>query len=132
MRTWKFSLVIGATLLGLGCGGTAVPTQKLTAAEASMRAAEEIGAKSVPKAELHLKLAQEQVEQARQLSDDGDNQRAAQLLSRAKADADLAIALAKDAAAKQDLKRANAQLQEVSKQSPQAEMPAEATVSSAQ
>lgn len=103
MQTIKTGLAVGATLLGLACGGAALPTDKLTAAESSMRAAEEVGAKSVPRAELHLKLAQEQVEQAKKLADDGDGDRAAQVLTRARADADLAIALAREAAMQKDL-----------------------------
>ena len=111
MTTLKTSLVIGATVFGLACGGAAVPTEKLTAAEASIRAAEEVGGGSVPQAELHLKLAQEQVETARKLSADGENERAASLLMRAKADADLALALARDAQAQKSLDAADNKLQ---------------------
>jgi hypothetical protein len=103
MRNIKTGLALGAALLGMACGGGALPTDKLTAAESSMRAAEEVGAKSVPRAELHLKLAQEQVVQAKKLADDGDGDRAAQVLTRARADADLAIALAREAAIQKDL-----------------------------
>lgn len=110
MRTLKTSMVIGATLFGLGCGGAAVPTEKLTDAEASIRAAKEVGGTSVPQAELHLKLAQEQVETARKLSADGENERAAAVLMRAKADADLALALAREAQAQQSLEAAGGKL----------------------
>lgn len=116
MNTLQTSLVVGACLFGLACGGAAVPTEKLTAAESSMRAAEEVGAKSVPKAELHLKLAEEQVAQARKLSEDGENERAARLLSRARADAELAVALAKDAEAKNKLEAADAHLKTVTQE----------------
>jgi hypothetical protein len=126
MRTLKASLIIGATLFGLGCGGAAVPTEKLTAAEASIRAAQEVGGQSVPQAELHLKLAEEQVAQARKLSEDGDNERAAALLLRAKADADLALALAKDAHAEKTLEAADSQL----KSSVKSATPSSAAVSS--
>lgn len=110
MRNLKVCLVIGATLFGVGCGSTAIPTEKLTAAEASVRAAQEVGASSVPQAELHLKLAQEQVQTARKLSADGDNERASQVLLRAKADADLALALARDAQAERDAQAADGKL----------------------
>lgn len=113
MRTLKTTVVIGATLFGLACGGAAVPTEKLTDAEASIRAAKEVGGSSVPQAELHLKLAQEQVDLARKLSADGENERAAHVLLRAKADADLALALARDAQAKQSLEAANSKLKSV-------------------
>lgn len=110
MRNLKVSMVIGATLFGLGCGSAAIPTEKLTAAEASVRAAQEVGASSVPQAELHLKLAQEQVQMARKLSADGENERAAQVLLRAKADADLALALARDAQAEKSVEAADSKL----------------------
>jgi hypothetical protein len=103
-------MVVGATLFGLGCGSAAVPTEKLTAAEASLRAAKEVGASSVPQAELHLKLAEEQVQLARKLSADGENERAAQVLLRAKADADLALALARNAQAEHSLEAAGGKL----------------------
>jgi len=127
MQTIKNGLAIGATLLGLGCGGASLPTDKLTAAESSMRAAEEVGARSVPRAELHLKLAHEQVEQAKKLADDGDEDRAAQVLTRARADAELAIALAREAAVQKDLESSGASKTSVS--SPAATTP---TVSSVQ
>jgi len=114
MRTLKTSMVIGATLFGLGCGGAAVPTEKLTDAEASIRAAKEVGSSSVPQAELHLKLAQEQVTMARKLSADGENERAANVLLRAKADAELALALARDAQAQQTLEAAGGKLKSMS------------------
>jgi hypothetical protein len=113
-------MVIGATLFGLGCGGAAVPTEKLTAAEASMRAAQEVGANSVPQAELHLKLAEEQVQLARKLSADGDNERAGAVLLRAKADADLALALARDAQAEKTLEAADAKLKSMNTPAPAA------------
>jgi hypothetical protein len=120
MRNLKASMVIGATLFGLGCGGAAVPTERLTAAEASMRAAQEVGANGVPQAELHLKLAEEQVQLARKLSADGDNERAGAVLLRAKADADLAVALAKDAQAEKTLEAADAKLKSMNTAAPAA------------
>jgi len=68
-----------------------------------MRAAREIGAAQVPRAELHLRLAQEQVDKARKLAQDGDNEEAARLLNRAHADAELALALSREATAHRDL-----------------------------
>jgi multidrug efflux pump subunit AcrA (membrane-fusion protein) len=130
MRTLKASMVIGATLFGLGCGGAAVPTERLTAAEASMRAAQEVGANAVPQAELHLKLAEEQVQLARKLSADGDNERAGAVLLRAKADADLALALAKDAQAEKTLEAADAKLKSMN--TPATTPAATTAVSSAQ
>jgi len=93
---------IGVAVVGLGCASAPPPTEQLASAEASMRAARELGAQAVPRAQLHLRLAQEQVTQARKLANDGENERAASLLDRARADAELALALSREATAKQD------------------------------
>jgi hypothetical protein len=68
-----------------------------------LRAARELGAASVPRAKLHLQLAQTQVTQARKLTEDGENERASLVLTRARADAELAVALVREAAVYQDL-----------------------------
>jgi len=103
MHPVRNCLAIGATLLGLGCASTPAPTEQLASAEASVRAARELGAARVPRAKLHLNLAQNQVTRARQLSSDGDNERASVVLTRARADAELAVALTREAAVYQDL-----------------------------
>jgi hypothetical protein len=103
MQSFRNSIAIGATLLGIGCASSPVPTEQLASAQASVRAAQELGATRVPRANLHLRLAQNQVERARQLSKDGDNDRARIVLTRANADAELAVALTREAAVYQDL-----------------------------
>jgi hypothetical protein len=89
----------------MGCASAPAPTEQLASAEASMRAARELGAQQVPKAELHLRLAQEQVEKAKKLAADGDNERAGMVLSRAHADAELALALTRESTAQRDLEQ---------------------------
>src|ERR1700704_3371035 len=81
----------------LRCASTPVFTEKLAATEAPIRAAEELGATRVPQAALQLKLAQDEMEVAKQFLKDGNKQRADWLLLRAQADAELAVALAKEA-----------------------------------
>jgi hypothetical protein len=81
--------------LAAGCGSYPPPTERLTTAEAAIRGAEEVGAARVPRAQLHLQLAQEQTDKAKRLMQDGYNERAELTLKRAQADAELAIALAK-------------------------------------
>lgn len=103
MNTIKTSLAIGITALGFGCAGGTLPTEQLASAEASVRAAQELGAQNVPRAELHLRLAKEQVDRAHKLADDGDEDRAKMQLERARADAELAVALARQANAQRDL-----------------------------
>jgi len=90
------ALFFGAALAG-GCGGAAPPTQRMESSAASIRGAEQAGAEDVPKAALYLQLANEQSAKAKVLMASGnkDDMRAAgNLLMRAAADGDLAIALA--------------------------------------
>jgi hypothetical protein len=105
----KTALAIGATLIGMGCASAPAPTEQLASAEASVRAAHELGADSVPRAQLHLKLAQEQVTQARKLAQDGEQERATLVLTRARADAELALALTREATAHKELEAVSPQ-----------------------
>lgn len=104
MQVLRTGFAIGIAVVGLGCASAPPPTEQLASAEASMRAARELGAQSVPRAQLHLRLAQEQVTQARKLAEDGENERAASILDRARADAELALALSREETLKRDLK----------------------------
>ena len=89
-----------ATIVPVTAGaGAPKPEARMASSEGAIRGAEESGADQVPQATLHLKLAQEQRQQALQLIKDGDNHRAAFVLARAEADADLAVALAHELAA---------------------------------
>ncbi|MET0390400.1 MAG: DUF4398 domain-containing protein [Polyangiales bacterium] len=95
-------LVIGAVLAAAACGGGAPPSERLVTAEAAIRGARELGAQSSPpRAALHLQLAQEQVEKAKRYIADGEHERAELALRQAQADAELAIALARNEEMKQ-------------------------------
>lgn len=72
----------------------------------AQRSAEEMGAESDPQAQLHVKLAEEQLNRAKGLMASGDNRRAEYVLVRAKGDAELALALARAASAKVEARRA--------------------------
>ncbi len=104
-----------AVCLLLGCGSTA-PTERQESTAASIRAAEEVGARKVPEANLHLQLALEQSEHARQLMANGDKERAQALLMRAEADAALALALARESAERHEAEVAMAKVQELKSQ----------------
>jgi hypothetical protein len=105
MRRLIFLIV--AAGVGWGCGAShPAPTQSLADVQAADRSARELGANSVPQANLHLQYAEEQTNRASRLMKDGDNERAAALLVRAKADAELAVALAHEQRAKSDLQEA--------------------------
>jgi hypothetical protein len=91
-----FSLVMIGPLLG-ACGASLPPpTQRLADAQSATRSARELGANNEPAAQLSLKLADEQISQAQQAIANGDNKRAESLLVRAKADAELAVAQARE------------------------------------
>jgi hypothetical protein len=90
-------LAIWASLGWAACGGSIPPpTQRLADAESAERSAGELGAGNDPAAKLSLQLAQEQISQAKVAMADGDNQQADRLLVRAKADAELSIAQARE------------------------------------
>ena len=80
----------------VGCGSHPAPTDRVVNAEAALRGASEVGAGQIPRAALHLKLAEEQIEKAQRLVQDGYNQRAELALRRAQADAELALSIARE------------------------------------
>ena len=90
----------------IGCGALLAcasnpPTEHLAASMASVRGAETAGAANVPQAALHLKLAQEEIAQAQKLIEEDENERADGMTQRATMDADLALALTREAQIKQ-------------------------------
>lgn len=96
-----FSIVIAAPLVWGACGASfPPPTQRMADAESAERSAREVGANDEPAAQLSLKLAQEQIAQAKTAMADDDNALADSLLIRAKADAELAVARARERSAR--------------------------------
>lgn len=98
-----------ATLLvAMGCAGTYPrPTaQQVADVQSADRAANELGAQNNPRAQLHLKLAEEQLKQANTAMEHDDNRSASRLLARAKADAELAIALTREENANMEASKA--------------------------
>ena len=90
-----------ALLFALGCGASyPPPTQQMADVQSADRSAIELGAQKNPRAQLHLKLAEEQLALAKTAVEDDDNEGAGSLLARAKADAELAIALTREDSAK--------------------------------
>jgi hypothetical protein len=65
-------------------------------AQSAERSARELGAESMPVAQLSLKLAQQQIAQAEKAMEKGENRQADSLLIRAQADAELALAQARE------------------------------------
>ncbi len=104
-RTW-----LAACALACGCGiNYAIPSQQLADAQSAERSATELGAASEPNAQLHLQMAHEQIVAANAAIRDGDNESATRLLSRARSDAELSIALTREATAKNETQKASTQ-----------------------
>jgi hypothetical protein len=81
---------------------TPPPTQPLAEAQATARSAQGLGADEVPEAQISLKRANQQIDAARRAMADGQNKRARSLLIRARADAELALAQAREMMAHRD------------------------------
>ena len=100
MNDWFLSTLL-LVPLATACGGSIpAPTQRLADAQSAERSARELGAADEPSAKLSLKLAQEQIAKAQKVMADGENQQADSLLIRAKADAELSVAQARETGAK--------------------------------
>ncbi|MET0340534.1 MAG: DUF4398 domain-containing protein [Polyangiales bacterium] len=95
--------VIG--LFAVGCAHHPAPTDRVATSLAATRGAEEAGAAEVPEAALHVKLAVEQLDQAKALMKDEENLRAEDKALRAGEDAELALSLARLHTSRQKLER---------------------------
>jgi hypothetical protein len=102
---------LSVLLLAAGCGSFPPPSERLNTTQAAIRGAAEVGAEQIPRAALHLKLAQEQTDKARAEMDDDDNEAADLNLRRAQADAELAIAIARETQSVKKADEAEAELQ---------------------
>src|SRR5580692_8205222 len=94
MKRMFQTLVCAAPLAA--CASYPAPQQHMADSQASVRGAEEVGAASQPQAALNLKLAQEELARAKALMGDDKNEEADYMALRAKSDADLALALARE------------------------------------
>src|ERR1043166_7885746 len=103
----KLPLWILAAPLIWGCAQSwPEPKQPMAEAEAAARSAHEVGADSQPAAKLRVTLAEEQIAAAKARIAMGDNEHATYLLMRARADAELALALAHEQTALNDKQKA--------------------------
>ncbi len=104
--------LVPLTLVACGASYPA-PNDRMANSAASIRAAEEVGGEQTPQAALHLKLAKEELDQAKALMADEKNKRAEFVLFRADADAELAVALARETKAKAEATKARADVTEL-------------------
>lgn len=116
--------LVAALAAGTGCATTKAPQAQLTSSHSSIRAAEELHAAEVPKANLHLQMAKENVERAEKLMNSGDNEEACYVLMRAQSDAELALALAKEFRLQKDSQDALDKVQKLQGQATPATTPA--------
>lgn len=111
--TSKILGVLGAGIVAWGCGSAPPPTAQIVTSTAEIRAARELNAHENPLAQYHLKLANDQMEEAKRQIDDGDNEKAERLLVRAQTDAELAVALAREVKTKKAAEEAQNQLRAI-------------------
>ena len=109
MKTTAILLPL-ALLSSAACASFPAPSERLAQAESGARAANELGAANEPTAALYLKMANDQLGEAKRLMAAGENERADAMLQRAQADAELAVQLAKEAKAKAAAKAVGAQI----------------------
>ena len=114
-RMRRFSIVVPALIAALffACAGAPKPEARMASSEGAIRGAHEAGADKVPQTTLYLKLAEEQRAKALDLVKDGENHRAAFMLARSEADAELAVALARQNVAQADASHASEQVNEL-------------------
>jgi hypothetical protein len=101
----------GAIAGAVGCGAsTPPPNDQWAAAQADVGRAQAGGAPDVPEAKLHLQLAQEDLQRAKQLMGT-DNDRAASLCAVARSEAQLASSLSLQAKAELQARSKEAEAQ---------------------
>lgn len=104
-------ILLAAVITGCASG----PSFKESSADSksAIRAAEEVGADKLPSAALYLQRAKEELAQAEMLAAKGQKEQAASLLTRAEADAELAITLSKEQGEKAEAAKAMARVRQL-------------------
>jgi hypothetical protein len=98
-----FTKVLGWVALALaGCSSTHMMPANYAPAQAAIGAADAVGARNVPRAALHLKMARDAVARAQVLARDGDEHEAQLTLERARTDAELALMVTREANARRE------------------------------
>lgn len=116
MKHINIALLAGTVLLAAVIAGCASsPEVNKEASTSAIRAAEEVGASSVPSASLYLQLAKEELENAKGLAANGDTEEAESMLLRAQADGELAVALSRGDADKAEATQAIERVQQLRK-----------------
>ena len=107
MRRWTTAALVA---FGSACASAPpLPAEQLSKAESEVRAAQEIGAERAPQAKVHLQAARDTLAVAKETNKD-DPEGAARKLDIARAQAELANALAREQMAKNELDTARSRL----------------------
>ena len=104
MKHLFIALLVGSVLIAAGCGSS--PEINKEASTSAIRAAEESGASNIPSASLYLQLAKEELEFAQKLAANDEKEKAESMLLRAQADGELAVALSRSEADKNEAAKA--------------------------
>jgi hypothetical protein len=111
MRIATITALTVISTMTAACGGSfPPPNDEFAAAKTDVGAAEAGGAPGVPDAKLHLQLSEEDLQKSKDLIDK-DNRRAASLIAVARAEAQLALSLAKASLAADQARQAQQDLQ---------------------
>ena len=114
-RSYMPLLLVGV-LAGCASSSATNPVERIAGPESAIRAAREVGAESQPQAALHLKFAQDQLQQAKKLLAEDEAERAALMLRRAQSDAELALALTREASARSTAQQTIQEVQKLQQQ----------------
>ena len=115
MKHMKITLLAVSILFGIvivGCGSSPAVIDK-EASTSSIRAAEEVGASSIPSASLYLELAKEELVKAQGFAEKGDKEQAESMLLRAQTDGELAVALSRSDSDKKEASEAIDRVQQL-------------------
>lgn len=110
MELMKISIFVLLTLL-VGCASVDLPNVESPIGK--IAAAEERSVEDNPQAELHLKLAKDATDESVRLKNNGDERGAKLALMRADADADLALAMLRQDAARAEVEQAQERIDQL-------------------
>jgi hypothetical protein len=115
-RIAKRCALLALSFAAFACGGAQLNQTRVAEVQASVSAAEAVGANDQPKAALHLQLAKDEMAEARRLAEKGDGDNAALVLERARVDSELAMQLARTEQEQEKARQAWQKIQDLKKE----------------
>jgi hypothetical protein len=98
-------------MVALGCASHTVPPARFADTQAAISAADAVGAQNEPQAALHLKMARDELAKAKAFAADDSEDEAELALSRASVDAEAALMITREAAARREAAKAAQEVQ---------------------